>query len=662
MDKIARIHELVKHLNQYRNEYYNQNVPSVPDEVYDRLYDELAKLEAETGVVLSNSPTVTVGYTVVSALSKVPHPLPLLSLDKTKQINDLVRFKNGRQALLMLKLDGLTVKLEYDAGRLQRASTRGDGNIGEDVTHNVSAFKNVPLVIPYDNPLVITGEAFVYLDDFEKINSALPDEDKFHNPRNMAAGAVRSLDAAKCAQRMVSYMPFNVLAGLDDLLDSAKADSRCEHLFVLQELGFEICPMTMTEIEGLDEAQLKDLIASMKDVANARHIPIDGMVLIFDSISYSKSMGRTGHHYNDGLAFKFEDEMFETLLRSVEWNTTRFGEIAPVAVFDPVEIDGCMVSRATLHNLNYIKKLQLGIGDRILVSKRNMIIPQVEENLDRTDTLEIPSVCPCCGQPTEIVPGSKKDSDTLNCGNPKCPAKHIRRLIHFVSKKAMDIDGLSEATLTQFIDRGWVQSYADLYHLDEHKDEIVQMEGFGEKSYERLWNAVEQSRNVDFAHFLCAMDIPMIGSTASRALAAAFGDIDAFISAVDAGYDFTALPDFGQVLNDNIYAWFAVPANRKNLNEMKDEVTFMSTNKTMNENTSNPFAGKTIVVTGTLESFTRDTINSKIISLGATAGSSVSKKTDYVLAGEKAGSKLAKAQALGIPVLTETQFLELAGE
>lgn len=475
----------------------------------------------------------------------------------------------------------------------------------------------------------------------------------------MAAGSSRCFDAKKCAQRMMNFIPFNVLEGMDEIPES---DSRCAKLAAVHNLGFGACPFAEIDYD-IESGQLDTLISSLKDMAQKQDIPIDGMVWIFDSLSYSKSCGRTGHHYKDGLAFKFEDELVETVLRRVEWNPTRFGEIAPVAIFDPVEIDGCIVTRATLHNRSFIKGLQLGIGDRILISKRNMIIPQVEENLDRTGTLEIPAFCPSCGYPTEIVPGSKEDSETLHCKNEKCPAKHVRRFIHFVSKKAMDIDGLSEATLMQFIDKGWVQRYSDLFHLNGHEAEIIEMGGFGQKSYDRLWNAIEQSRNVDFAHFLCAMDIPMIGSTASRALAAEFGgEIDSFVSAVDAGYDFTALPDFGQTLNDNIYAWFGKPENRKILKDMKDEVFFMNTNKTTSESTSNPFAGKTIVVTGTLENFTRDTTNSKIISLGATAGSSVSKKTDFVLAGEKAGSKLAKAQALGVPVLTEAKFLEMAGE
>jgi len=667
-NKIERIHALVSRLNRYRDEYYNRNAPSVSDEVYDRLFDELAALESETGCIMGNSPTQTVGYKTVGKLERVLNLIPMLSLDKTKQVRELLSFIGGREAMFMLKLDGLTVKLEYRQGRLIRASTRGDGHIGEDITHNIPAFGNVPMEIPYKNDLVVTGEAFIYQHDFEELKSKLTDSTgkPYRNARNMASGSVRCLSAEKCAQRRLSFIPFKVLEGLDETpyLRSRKSAKLGE----LEFFGFSHCDSFVFEsadllalTDGAQEKAVEEKIEWLKETAGQKGIPIDGIVVTYDDVEYSKSCGQTGHHYKDGIAFKFEDELYETVLREVEWNPARFGEISPVAIFDPVEIDGCTVSRATLHNLTFIEDLRLNAGDRILVSKRNMIIPQVEENLDReTGLMDYPAACPCCGAGTEIIKGSNGTTKTLNCPNEGCGAKDFRRFVHFVSKKAMNVEGLSEAALSRFIDSGWLRTYADIYHLDEHREEIVQMDGFGEKSYDRLWNAIQESRNTTFERFLVGMDIPLIGTTASRILSKEFGgDIDAFVEAVEDGFMFTDFEGFGVTLHDNIHKWFRTPGNTEILNLMKREVSFaMSNNQT--SNSGSPFAGKTVVVTGALENFTRDSINSELIRLGAKAGSSVSKNTDYVIAGEKAGSKLAKAQALGVRVLTEAQFLQMA--
>jgi len=676
--KIDRIRELVMQLNQYRDAYYNQNAPIVSDAVYDRLFDELAALETETGCVMSNSPTQTVGYTAVSSLDKTTHTTPLLSLDKTKQVNDLVKFVGDQPALLMLKLDGLTIKLEYESGRLVRASTRGDGIEGEIITHNARAFKNLPLTIPYQERLVITGEAIIKTDDFERMKDILVGSDgkPYKTPRNLAAGSVRLFDPATCAQRNVYFHAFGVLEGLTEpypiicggRLPMRDSNSKRDKLDLLKTLGFDVCRKFTLNIAG-DEIGapavtadlLQSYMVSLKAAAEELHIPIDGMVVTYDDIIFSKRCGQTGHHYKDGLAFKFKDDLYETVLREVEWNPTRFGEIAPVAIFDPVEIDGCSVSRATLHNLSFIWDLDLNIGNRILISKRNMIIPQVEENLDReNDPLDYPVECPCCGAVTEIHTGSNKTTKVLMCPNENCDAKHIRRFVHFASKKAMNIDGLSEGTLEKLIARGWLHTYADIYHLDAHREEIVRMDGLGEKSYERLWKAIRDSRQTDFEHFLVAMDIPLIGTTASRILEKEFnGDVDVFLDAMRLAYNFTELEGFGRTLHDNIYAWFDQPANKDIFNLMKAEVTFtMTNNQTIN--TGSPFAGKTVVVTGALENFSRDEANSKLISLGAKAGSSVSKNTDFVIAGDKAGSKLTKAQALGVRVLSEAEFLQMA--
>jgi len=664
IEKIKQIHELNKQLNQYRDEYYNQNAPSVSDAVYDRLFDELSLLESETGCVMSNSPTQTAGYKTVDGLEKVQHPISLLSLDKAKLVSDVLSFIDGKAVLLMLKLDGLTVKLEYKGGRLIRASTRGDGNEGEDITHNIPTFKNVPLVIPYENDLVISGEAFIHRNDFEMLKEKITDSTgkPYRNARCMASGSVRCHSSEKCSQRMMYFTPFKVLEGLDEtpLLKTRKSAK----LDKLDYLGFSHCHSFLFESADLlmltNDGQTKELENKMdwlKNYADQNNIPIDGLVVTYDDIEYSANCGATGHHYKDGLAFKFEDDLHETVLREIEWNPSRFGEIAPVAIFDTVEIDGCDVSRATLHNLSFIQDLELTVGDRILISKRNMIIPQVEENLDRfRGTFTFPKNCPCCSTNTEVKGCSNGTTLVLICPNENCDAKHIRRFVHFVSQKAMDIDGLSEATLERFIAKGWLHTYADIYHLNEHCNEIIHMNGFGAKSYDRLWMSITASRGVNFEHFLVAMDIPMIGSTASRILSDKFNDdINELETAVKSGFDFTELDGFGQTLRDNIYEWFGKPENSETLFLMKKEVSFPMKNiKTINNN--NPFAGKTVVATGKLENYTRDGIQMELISLGAKPGSSVSKNTDYLIVGEKAGSKLDKARSLGVTVLSESEF------
>ena len=671
---VKRIKNLVKQLNEYRHAYYNQDAPLVSDAEYDRLFDELKELEEQTGFILSNSPTQTVGYYPVSELAKVTHPIPLLSLEKTKLISELLDFMKGQEVLFMLKLDGLTTKLIYEDGRLIQASTRGDGEVGEDITHNIPAFLNVPLTIPHKERLVITGESFIPTNDFERLKDTLRDGNgkPYKNGRNFASGSVRSLDPKNCIGRCVRFLPFNVLEGMEDV---PFPDSRACKLEGLTHLGFGYCPFFSISGTGLSKEYAEKFIQELVSTAANLHLPIDGIVMIFDSLSYSKSCGKTGHHYKDGLAYKFEDDTYETFLREIEWTPTRFGEIAPVGIFDTVEIDGCDVSRASLHNLTFIKNLELVPGCRILVSKRNMIIPHVEENLDRggfsmVDT--IPHVCPCCGQPTRIHESSGKGENgedriikTLYCDNPDCETRRLKKFVHFVSQKAMDIEGLSEATLEKFIGQGFIHSYLDIYRLDRYRAEIVRMDGFGEKSWQRLWDAIQQSRNTTFERYLISMDIPMIGNTASKVLGRVFHyDLDEFRDAVYGGYDFRQLPDFGETLHNNIHDWFCVEDNFCIWEELQ---TMMSIQKPAVAEHSedrvqdNPFVGKTIVVTGKVEPYTRDGINDLIESLGAHAGSSVSKKTDYLVCGENAGSKLSKARDLGVTVLSPAEFFSMAG-
>lgn len=664
IERIKKTKELVRTLNQHRHAYYNLNAPSISDREYDQLFDELKQLEEETGFVLSDSPTQTVGYTPVSKLEKVELETPLLSLDKTKQAEELFLFMGNHTALVMLKLDGLTVELDYGGGKLIRACTRGNGIIGEEITHNIPALKNVPLTIPYKKRLRLTGEALIYKDDFEQLKLTLVDSNgkPYRNPRNLSSGSIRCLNPETCSKRQVRFLAFKVLEGLDE--DPNYRDSKNYRLFQLQQMGFEICPYFVADSASYVLEDLKKDIGQLQLLAEQNHIPIDGIVVSYDSVSYSESCGRTERSYKDGLAYKFEDELYETILREIEWTPTRFGEIAPVAIFDTVEIDGCEVSRASLHNLTFIKELELVPGCRILVSKRNMIIPHVEENLDRGSYQDLtPPTCPCCGEKTRVY--SRKSSDnrmieTVHCDNPDCESQQLRRYAHFVGKKAMDIQGLSSARLEKFLENGWLQSFQDIYHLGRHKEELLQMDGFGAASYQNLLEAIDASRRTTFVRYLVAMDIPLIGRTISRLLDAHFsGNLDAFEDAARNGYDFTQIEGIGGISNHNIHTWFAEEDNLQMWKTLQTEMTFKERKEESTMKKETIFTGKTIVATGKLENFTREEINTAILELGAKPGSSVSKKTDFLIVGEKAGSKLAKAQELGIRILSEAEFLDM---
>ena len=660
----AKVTELVTKLNRYRHEYYNLAAPSVPDAVYDHLFDELQELEKKTGIILSNSPTQTVGAAPVSSLKKVRHPIPLLSLDKTKQMEELLEMAGRSDSLLMLKLDGLTVKICYENGRLVEASTRGDGETGELVTHNIPAFYNVPVSIPHKGRLVVTGEGIIHQEDFERLREETADGKETGNARNLVAGSIRLLDPAACRKRHIHFYAFNVIEGMEGF--GKIADSCGKLLEAMRSLGFEVCPFlpltTKVSVEELEKG-----ICGLRDTADVKGLPIDGMVLRYDSLSYSRGCGRTGHHYKDGIAYKFEDEVQETVFRSVEWTPGRSGEIAPVAVFDAVEIDGCRVSRASLHNVSFIRDLELHPGCRILVSKRNMIIPHIEDNLDRGHYEKgmIPEKCPCCGKPVRsyVRKGSGgRIIETLHCDNTDCRNQLLRKLVHFAGKKAMDISGISEAVIDRFIEKGLLHTCQDFYHLDRYREEIIRMEGFGERSYENLQESIEKSRHTTFVRYVVAMDISLIGRTAGRALDSFFkGNLQELAKAAVDCFDFTSLPDFGEKMSRSIWEWFHNWDNLRLWKTLQKEFHFdeREEGSMKNRTENNPFAGCTVVATGKLAHFTRDGINSRITSLGATAGSSVTRKTDYLICGEKPGSKLAKARELGIPVLTEQQFLDM---
>jgi len=670
-EKMSRVRELVIELNHHRHLYYNENAPIISDAEFDKLFDELTTLEKETGLILSNSPTQNVGAPVISSLPVVQHDTPLLSLDKTKEPEDVVKFVGEFDALLMLKLDGLTVNIKYNNGELIQASTRGDGHEGEEITHNARVFLGVPLKIPHKGYLSLTGEAYILNKDFEHLKATIVGSDgkPYKNSRNLAAGSARQHDAGECAKRRVRLSIFGILDGTSlkavEYINNSNPvivdiNSKSSMLNYLFNIGFDV-----VHFHKLNNNVI-DLIPRLEAYAKEHGIPIDGLVTTYDDVTYSKSLGRTGHHYRDGLAFKFEDDTVETMLRSVTWKVTRTGLLSCTANFDTVEIDGTDVSNASLHNIKFIEGLNLKIGDRITVSKRNMIIPHVETNLDSDKPLTsseqtvVINICPCCGYSLATI-NNEDGEPSLYCENKTCADRILRQFEHFVSKKAMDISGLSTATLKKFIEVGLLNSKIDVFSLGEHEDTIVKIDKFGKKAFERLVNAIKESQTTTMEKFIISMDIPMLGRHASAILCKAFDyDINKIRDAAIENYDFTTLEDFGEILQQNICNWFKLESNINQWNQISKLLTF-KTAKIQQTITDNPFTGKIIVATGSFETFTRDSVNEQITALGAKAGSSVSKKTDYVIIGEKAGSKKEKAESLGITILTEAKFREMAG-
>lgn len=663
MDKISRIKELTAFLNKCCDEYYNKNNPSISDAQYDALFDELSRLENETGVVLADSPTMRPGYEVISELEKVTHDVPLLSLEKTKSEQTLLDFAKASNGYLALKLDGLTVKLTYQNGVLVEAATRGDGAVGEIITHNARVFVNIPQKIPFDCRLVISGEAFIDIPTFEKINSLIDnDEDKYSTPRNLASGSVRQLDSKICAERGVAFVPFNVLEGLED----TRYDSKLERLYLLNSLGFELIPLEILDSEDTIDTVTKK-IADLKAIANQKGYPIDGIVFTYDSVTFGRAQGRTAHHFKDGIAYKFSDPTFKTTLKEIIWNISRTGQLTPIAEFEAVEIDNTNVERASLHNITFIENLKLQSGDKIMVSKRNMIIPHIEENLSSQNEVRddysatVPTHCPVCQAETAIKTtlNSGNEVKVLYCENPLCPGKQIKKFTHFVSKSAMNIDGLSEATLIKFINLGFIKRLRDIFRLDEHKEEIIKLEGFGEKSYKNLIEAISLSSKTRLSNLLVALNISLLGKSAAKAIEELFeGDIAAFNTALEQGFDFSEIDGFGETINRAIYAWFGDP---QNISEYHDLLEVLSIEKLEKAevDTSGYFYGKTVVITGKFGERSRDELTLIMQNLGAKVTGSVSAKTDFLLCGEDAGSKLQKAQKLGVKILGESELKEL---
>ncbi|MFR5022733.1 MAG: NAD-dependent DNA ligase LigA [Mediterraneibacter gnavus] len=654
MDKIKRIQELVKQLNEYRDSYYNEARPVVSDAAYDKLFDELSELEKETGVVYANSPTQTVGYVVKSELEKVKHSHPMLSLDKTKSVDDLVKFAREKDCILSLKMDGLTCLLTYENGELVQAETRGDGEVGELITHNAKVFDNIPLTIDYKGHFEIEGEAIITYDDFNKINEFLSDDKKYKNPRNLASGSVRQLDSKTAAKRHIKFIAWKVPTEVPEGICS---NSFLHRLMCARDFGFEI--ISFLAYSSSDKEHLPEMIESLKTKAHNYGYPIDGLVMTYNDIQYGESLGMTGHHPKHSIAFKFYDEEVETVLKNIEWSMGKIGSLTPVAIFDPVEIDGTMVERASLHNVSILTKLDLQIGDTIIVYKANQIIPQVKENLSAKDResayIRIPSQCPICESSTQIV--KENDSEVLMCTNPHCKGKLLGRVSHFVSKKGMDISGLSEETIKKFIELGWITEITDVYNLEQHYDRLSTMSGFGKKSVDKLRKSIENSKTVRLDKFITSLSIPGIGTSQSKELAAAFSTWNEFRDASVGFYNFTQLDGFGDVLNNNIHSWFT------DMCDIADKLaSFMTFETGVNQNTDDSLNSKSFVVTGKVFRFkNRDEVKAEIEKRGGKVTGSVTKST-YALINndiESNSSKNKKAKELGVKIITEDQLIEM---
>lgn len=647
-DLIREMRELVKELNLASRAYYQESREIMTNYEYDKGYDRLLELEKMTGVTLADSPSIHVGYEVLSDLPKENHESPMLSLDKTKDVSALQTWIGNHTGLLSWKLDGLTIVLTYRDGELFKAVTRGNGITGEVITNNAKVFKNIPHRIPYRGELVLRGEAVIKYSDFEKINASIDSVDaKYKNPRNLCSGSVRQLNNEITSKRSVFFFAFTLVRQNPDI----ETNSRKEQMEWLQSQGFET-----VEYKIVNKENIEDTVLWFSEHIETNDLPSDGLVLTFDDIAYSRSLGATAKFPRDSIAFKWADETEKTHLLEVEWSASRTGLINPVAIFEPVQLEGTTVSRASIHNVSIVESLQLGLGDELLVYKANMIIPQISENLTRSGTLEIPSLCPVCHQPTKIL--KENDVKVLTCPNPECEAKHIKRLTLFVSRDAFNIEGLSEATLEKFVQKGFIQSLEDIFHLDRYKDEIIGMEGMGEKSYTNLIQAIEKSKKIPTARFIYSLGISGVGLSNAKLICRYFkDDIQAIMSASEE--DMTAIEGIGPVIARNFEAFFSNEKSRKEADALLNEIQL---EKEEISEDSKIFEGKTFVITGSVHHFSnRNTLKSLIESKGGKVAGSVSSKTHYLINNdaESTSSKNKKARELGIPILTEDDFLKL---
>lgn len=646
--KQERMQELVTLLNRAAKAYYQDAQEIMSNLEYDRLYDELTKLEAELGITLSDSPTVNVGYEVLSELPKERHESPMLSLDKTKEVEDLKRFVGDQKAMMSWKMDGLTIVLTYRDGTLFKAVTRGNGEVGEVITNNARVFKNIPLKISYQGELILRGEAIIGYKDFEKINEEIADIDaRYKNPRNLCSGSVRQLNNEITAKRNVRFYAFTLVQA--DGVDFH--NSREKQMDWLREQGFEVVEHVMVTRD-----QVEDAVAEFSRKIVDNDFPSDGLVLVYDDIAYGRSLGRTAKFPRDSYAFKWADEQVSTKLLEIEWSPSRTGLINPVAIFEPVELEGTTVSRASVHNISIMEELELGIGDEIEVYKANMIIPQIAENLTRSGVRDIPEVCPVCGGKTEIRQVS--NAKALYCTNPECQAKHIKSFSLFVSRDALNIEGLSESTLEKFIDRGYVKEFADLFHLDRYEEEIKEMEGFGEKSFNNLKASVEKARETTLPQVLYGLGIANVGLSNAKVICKEFkNDLDAMLHA-DAE-QLSEISGIGAVIAGTFTAYFQNPAHVGQLKNLLGELKIHAEEGEAKEQI---FGGINFVITGSVTHFAnRKEVKELIESLGGKVTGSVTSKTNYLINNDitSTSSKNKKANELGIPIISEEMFLEM---
>lgn len=652
MNKQNRIKELEEILNKAGKAYYQESHEIMSNYEYDRLYDELVALEEETGMVLANSPTINVGYEVLSELPKETHEKPMLSLDKTKEIEGLKSFLGDKEGLLSWKLDGLTVVLTYEDGKLAKAVTRGNGEVGEVVTNNAKTFKNIPLSIPFKAQLVLRGEAVIKYTDFEEINSRIEDvESKYKNPRNLCAGSVRQLSNEITAERNVNFYGFALVKA-----EGVEFENSLEKQYeFLAGLGFNVVPYKRVNADNVDEK-----VAEYAKEIETFDIPSDGLVLIYDDIKYGESLGRTAKFPRNGIAFKWKDETAKTRLVEMEWSPSRTGLINPVAIFEPVDLEGTTVSRASVHNISIVESLQLGIGDELEVYKANMIIPQILENHTRSGKLIIPDICPACGGETVIKDANGVKS--LYCTNDKCAAKFTKKFALFVSRDAMNIEGLSEETLDKFIGKGFIKEYADVYKLNRFEEEIVSMSGFGRKSYENLIANVDKSRKVPVFKLLYSLGVPNVGVATAKIISKYFDyDIEKITKAVCD--ELVCIEGVGEVMAKAYVEYFNDQDNLDALSALLKEIELEKPEEVAID-VDNPVAAKTFVITGSVNHFeNRNQVKDLIESLGGKVTGSVTAKTDYLINNDNmsTSSKNKKAKELGIPIITEEEFIQMAG-
>lgn len=648
-EKISRMKELVDILSKAAYAYEQENTEIMTNFEYDKLYDELLKLEEETGAILAGSVTQKVGYEVASQLSKVTHTSQMLSLDKTKEVQKLKSFLGSQLGMLSWKLDGLTIVCTYEDGKLMQAVTRGNGAIGEDVTNNARTFVNLPMTIPYKERLVIRGEAVIRYTDFEKINEKLEEEEKYKNPRNLCSGSVRQLNSKITASRRVRLYAFTIVEA------EQAFTSKMGQMEWLKDQGFEVVGYQSVTQETIEEA-----VAKFNEAIASQDLASDGLVLTYDDIPYSKSLGTTAKFPKDAIAFKWQDELRETKIIHIEWNTSRTGLINPVAVFEPVELEGTTVERASLHNLSIVEDLKINIGDTVTVYKANMIIPQVAENLTQSGPVEPPNHCEVCGAETVIK--QDKTAKTVYCPNGNCPAQRLQAFAHYASRDAMNIEGLSEATIEKFLSVDILQDFASLYHLSEHEESIKNMEGFGQKSYDKLIKAIEKTREVYLYQFIYALGILQVGPMNAKIICKHFENkLDEIMKAEVE--ELVTIEGVGPVIAREIHNYFSLESNQCMLERLLKEVSFKQVEQVVSEDSA--ITGKTFVITGDVTHYAnRKALSEHIESLGGKVTGSVSKKTDYLINNDNTSmsSKNKKAKELNIPILTEEDFIAMIGE